>query len=264
MKKLFLSIFFAAGIFMLWSHGEMVWSNRLFLDEPQVHKIQKGEYLSQLAKQYYGDPQRWRELALINRAPNPNHVEVGEEILVPAANVVNEIGRARTLTKVNALVKDQETLVRQPSQPITETAPATTPTPSAEVTTGNGTAEPAAPVEETPAPTATEPITNETSFPWLWVGLGVAVIALAGLVIYRRRQNARQNAEQEAIAAFKKKENGFEDFRHRRYYGQSGAAQAQSVEQKKKEDREEAEDKETRGDEFRSRQRHGESITATS
>jgi hypothetical protein len=69
MKKILLTLFFAAGIFVLWSHGEMVWSNRRFLDEPRVHKIEKGEYLSRLAQQYYGDPQRWRELALINRAP---------------------------------------------------------------------------------------------------------------------------------------------------------------------------------------------------
>src|SRR5574341_1311036 len=108
MKKLLLTLFFAAGIFVLWSHVEMVWSNRRFLDEPRLHKIQKGEYLSNLAQQYYGDQQRWRELALINRSPNPNHVEVGEEILVPAANVADEISRARTITKVNTLFHDQE------------------------------------------------------------------------------------------------------------------------------------------------------------
>jgi hypothetical protein len=258
MKKIFLTLFFAAGIFVLWSHGEMVWSNRRFLDEPRVHKIEKGEYLSRLAQQYYGDPQRWRELALINRAPNPNHVEVGEKILVPAANVVAEIGRARTLTKVNALVNDQEKLTHEPSQPLTETAPATTPTPSGEATTGNGTAEPVAPVEETPAPIAIEPVTNETSFPWLWVGLGIVVLALAGIVIYRRRQNA----EPETNSAFKAKENSFDDSRNRGQYGESWPFKAQPAEQKK-EDGEETKDKDTGSDDFRNRRKYGESITAT-
>jgi hypothetical protein len=256
MKKLFLFMFFAAGIFVLWSHGEMVWSDRRFLDEPRVHKIEKGEYLSRLAQQYYGNPQRWRELALVNRAPNPNHVEVGETILVPAANVVAEIGRARTLTKVNALVNDQEKLVQEPSQPITDNAPVATPTPSGEVTTGNGAAEP---VEETPAPIATEsPITKEISFPWLWVGLGAIVLALAGFIIYRRRQNA----EPETNFAFKPKENGFDGSRNRKQYGENWPFKAQPAEQRKG-DGEEAKDQNTGSDDFRNRRKYDESITAT-
>ncbi len=253
MKKIFLSIFFAAGIFVLWSHGEMVWSNRLFQDEPRVHTIQKGEYLSQLAKQYYGDAQRWRELALINRAPNPDHVEAGEKILIPAANAVTEIGRARTLTKVNALLTDQEKLMRQPSPPITETSPSTTSTPSAEVTTGNGTVEPGSPVEKAPA----QPLTRETGFPWMWAGFGAFVLALAGFVIYRRRQNA----EQEANFALKKKENGFDDFLHHRRHGESAPARTSPVAEKKDDD--EAKGQATGNDDFRSRRRYSESVTAT-
>jgi hypothetical protein len=258
MKKIFLTLFFAAGIFVLWSHGEMVWSNRRFLDEPRVHKIEKGEYLSRLAQQYYGDPQRWRELALINRAPNPNHVEVGEEIFVPAANAVAEIGRARTLTKVNALVNDQEKLARESSRPITEIAPATIPSPSGEVTTGNETTEPVAPIEETPTPVATEPVANETSFPWLWVGLGTIVLALAGIVIYRRRQNA----EPEMNFTFKPKENGFDDSDHRRQFGESWPFKPQPANQKQ-ETGEQTKDKDTGSDDFRSRRKYSESITAT-
>lgn len=251
MKKLFLSLFFAAGIFMLWSHGEMVWSKRLFLDEPRVHKIEKGEYLSRLAQQYYGDPQRWRELALINRAPNPNHVEVGETILVPAANVVAEIGRARTLTKINALVNDQEKLAREPSRPVTETAPVPSPIPSGEITPGNGTAQPVAPV-------ATEPVANETSFPWLWIGLGAVVLALVGFIVYRRRQNA----ELETNFAFKPKENGVDDSRNRKQYGENWPFKAQSAEQKKEEG-EKTKDQGAGSDDFRSRRKYGESVTAT-
>jgi hypothetical protein len=258
MKKIFLTLFFAAGIFVLWSHGEMVWSNRRFLDEPRVHKIEKGEYLSRLAQQYYGDPQRWRELALINRAPNPNHVEVGEEILVPAANVVAKIGRAQTLTKVNALVNDQEKLAREPSRPITETTSTPLPTPSGEITPDNGTAQPVAPVEETPAPIVIAPVANETSFPWLWVGLGAVVFALAGFIIYRWRQNAKPKVN----FTVKPKENSFDDFLNRRHYGESGPFKAPAAEQKK-EDSEETKDKTAGSGDFRNRQKYGESITAT-
>jgi len=230
MKKLFLTLFFAAGIFMLWSHGEMLLGNRLFLDEPRVHKIEKGEYLSKLAKQYYGDPQRWRELALINRAPNPDHIEVGEEILVPAANAIVEISRARTLTKVNALVGEQQTLTTRKSPPsITQTNPATTTAPSSEITPGNGATVPQQPVVETPAPGVTEPAATKTEFPWPLVGIGAAVfaIAVAGFVLYRRRQKAQA----EAAIAVKKKESHFDDFRPRRHYGENAAAKAESADQ---------------------------------
>ncbi len=225
MKKLFLSIFFAAGIFAILSQGEIGWSNRLYLDEPRVHKIEKGEYLSKLAQRYYGDPQRWRELALINRAPNPDHVEIGEEILVPAANKAAEISRAQTLTQVNSIVRGQEGLaVREPSAPITDSSP-TTPTSSPEINKGNGAIEPepVTPImEEIPAP-----VVEENGFPWLWVGIGAALLAIAGFIVYRRRQSV----EQEVSVNVEKKENGFEEFRSRRQYGMP--AKSQTAEQKK-------------------------------
>jgi LysM repeat protein len=222
MKKLFLTFVFATGIFVLWSQSEIVWSNRLFLDEPQVHKIQKGEYLSKLAKQYYGDPQRWRELALVNRAPNPDHVEIGEEILVPAMNKVTEIGRAKTLTQVNTLVQDQEQLaVRGPSVPMTDASPVVEPSslPASEIT-GNGATEPSY-----SEPVLNEPVTpvEEPGFPWLWLGIGAAVIALVVGFIVFRRQSAEQNVE---VEVKDEKNSGIEDFRPRRQYGEASAAKA--------------------------------------
>lgn len=208
MKKLFLTLFFAAAIFLIGSHGEMLWGNRLFLDEPRVHKIEKGEYLSKIAKQYYGDPQRWRELALINRAPNPNHVEVGEEILVPAANKVQELRRAHTLTQVNTVVKAQQQLAT--NTPAAPAPPTTTPA---------ITIAPHEPVGATPAPVVTEPVAPPDALPWQWIVAGAAILILAiiGFIRYRRRK--AEEAEVEIPA--RKREDSFEDFRRRRQYGES-------------------------------------------
>jgi len=220
MKKMFLTLFFAAGIFVVLSQSEIVLSNRLLLDEPQVHKIQKGEYLSKLAERYYGDPQRWRELALINRAPNADHVEIGEEILVPAANKVAEISRARTLTEVNGVVRDQQSLAeRQPSAPMTDVVP-TTPSPSEPTSpVMDGTIEPrySEPYIEEPLPA------GEPGFPWLWLGIGAAVIAVViGFIMFRRRQS-EQNVE---IEVKDERNNGVEEFRPRRQYGEPSTAKA--------------------------------------
>lgn len=208
MKKLFLTLFFAAAIFLIGSHGEMLWGNRLFLDEPRVHKIEKGEYLSKIAEQYYGDPQRWRELALINRAPNPNHIEVGEEILVPAANKVQEVRRAHTLTQVNTVVKAQQQLAT--NTPARQTAP----TPSPAITT-----EPQEPLVETPEPVVIEPAAPKNELPWQWIIAGAAVLVLAIIGFMRYRRRRAEKAEVEIPA--RKREDSFEDFRRRRQYGES-------------------------------------------
>jgi hypothetical protein len=206
MKKFFLTLFFAGGIFVLLSQGELLWSRFKFLDEPRVHKIQKGESLSKLAKQYYGDPQHWRELALVNRAPKPGHLEVGEEILLPAATVIDELRRSRTATRVNALVGDQEKFavrtVSEDTRAITSSeAPSNAVEPAAPIET---------PGEETngtpPVITTTETITpqeipiEDSGFPWFWLAISIIIIAgVAGFIWYRRQQAEEEPVEIEKV-----------------------------------------------------------------
>jgi len=73
--------------------------------------IQKGEYLSEIAKKYYGQADYWRELALINRAPDSDLVFPGEEIIIPSLDVIKEIRRTRWLSKVNSYVKNEEDVI---------------------------------------------------------------------------------------------------------------------------------------------------------
>ena len=210
MKKFFLTLFLTAIMFVLLSHGEPLWSKLSFLDDPQLHKVQKGEYLSKLAKQHYGDAQRWRELALVNRVPNPDHLQAGEEILLPSATVISELHRSRTLTRVNALVEDQKTFAAGSA---TE-SPRSTVTEKREMTNGTGADVPAeAPVAKIkeegklteskssddfiPIPgTATE----NSGFPWFWLAIGLIVVAgVGGFVWYRQKQAREAASESEAV-----------------------------------------------------------------
>jgi LysM repeat protein len=204
MRKLFLTLFFMGGIFLLLSPGEVLWSKRRFLDEPRVHKVQKGESLSKLAKQYYGDPKRWRELALINRAPKPGHLEVGEEVLLPSATVISELRRTRTLTRANALLARQENAAAAKGPEVaSQPAPANAPT---------NIAEPASPVaqpesndlvpETTPETITSQEhsIPDESGFPWFWLAIGVIMIAgAAGFIWYRRQQAKNADVEAEMV-----------------------------------------------------------------
>lgn len=216
MKKIFLSLFFTLAVFAVWSHGEMLFGKLLLLEEPRIHKVEKGEYLSKLAQQYYGDPQRWRELALVNRAPNPNHLEVGEEVLVPAANVVAELARAQTLTRVNELTRAQQQIAtREPSPqtPQVTTPSATSPEPVLETP-------PQTPVESAPAVEPLQapltPVEPERGFPWIGLIICVLLVALVavGFVLYRNSKAKGYKARNEAAD----EDYGFSKFRSRRKF----------------------------------------------
>lgn len=55
---------------------------------PQVktHVVQKGESLSLIAKQYYGDVHKWKQIYEANKAligDNPDVIQPGQELVIP-------------------------------------------------------------------------------------------------------------------------------------------------------------------------------------
>lgn len=98
----------AMALTLVVSHGEVLFSKRMYLGESRIHTIQEGEYLSRLAQDYYGDAEYWRQLALINRAPDPDGIYPGEQILLPGIGVMNKLRQARRLSEVNSLVSLEE------------------------------------------------------------------------------------------------------------------------------------------------------------
>jgi LysM repeat protein len=111
MKKLFIIVFVIALLIIGYAHDQFVWCKKLIFGEPTTHVIQQGEYLSIIAKKYYGNSDYWRELALINRAPNSNLVFPGEEIIIPSLDVIKEIRRTSWLSKVNSYIKSEEDII---------------------------------------------------------------------------------------------------------------------------------------------------------
>lgn len=111
MKKVIFVLLVIALLIVGYTHDQFVWCKKLLFGEPTTHVIQKGEYLSTIAKQYYGRADYWKELALINRAPDSDLIHPGEEIIVPSLNVIKEIRRTRWLSKVNSYVKNEEDVI---------------------------------------------------------------------------------------------------------------------------------------------------------
>lgn len=211
MKKVLLAILGGLVMLLVMVHDSTLLSRLRWLDAPQLHKVQKGESLSKLAKAHYGEADYWRELALVNRAPNPNHIEPDEEILLPAASVITNLRKARTITNVNTLVEQQHLLAKNAGR-----GGSTSPTPAVTATPTRGPAPDAnqAPAPE-PAPVAAqeqpqpEPVTAQPQpestggLSWFWLMLGLVLLGgVMAFVLYRRRleeRAANEQAEQQDI-----------------------------------------------------------------
>jgi nucleoid-associated protein YgaU len=50
---------------------------------PRVHIVARGDDLSKIAKEYYGDRQLWIEIAEVNGITAPDLLEVGQELVLP-------------------------------------------------------------------------------------------------------------------------------------------------------------------------------------
>ena len=117
MKKFFLILVMTAVLLGLFAKDELVWCTRLLLERATVHEIQPGEYFSKLSKQYYGTAAYWRELALINRAPDSDLVFPGEKVIIPSLEAVQKLHLSRSLSAVNRIVDEQKMALAPAEQP---------------------------------------------------------------------------------------------------------------------------------------------------
>ena len=107
MKKLLILFILVSVVVGMYSEDNYLWCKKIIFNEPTKHVIQKGDFFSKLSKQYYGTTKYWRELALINRAPNKDLVFPGEEVVIPNLEAVKKLRKTRMLTVVNDIVKGQ-------------------------------------------------------------------------------------------------------------------------------------------------------------
>lgn len=107
MKKLLILFILVSVVVGMYSEDNYLWCKKVIFNEPTKHVIQKGDFFSKLSKQYYGSAKYWRELALINRAPNKDLVFPGEEVIIPSLDAVKKLRKTRMLTVVNDIVKGQ-------------------------------------------------------------------------------------------------------------------------------------------------------------
>lgn len=188
MKKLIIVLSIIIFVVIGLNNDIYLFAKKLFLDEPTTHKIEEGEYLSKIAKQYYGDADYWRELALINRAPNSDLVFPGEEIVLPSSETIQKIRNTRWLSKVNNYVKNQEEIIAganegEKQEKLAETLPAE----STELIVSQQ--EKVDGAENTGTSDA-----GKASFPYLLVGFFVFVVVAATVVAYFYRRKKQEEA----------------------------------------------------------------------
>lgn len=142
MKKYFLATFFLIAFTFMLEPTRSLMSKFLLVEQPQYHQIQEGEWLSKIAIKYYGDASYWRELELINRAPNGDKIYPGENIIIPSYEAMREIRTTQRLSSVNDLIQTQERLIasgyRQERAPVSEAVEESEPTVSTVPVVQNG------------------------------------------------------------------------------------------------------------------------------
>lgn len=194
-KRFVLTLLFLPIAFLLLDPAETLLSRMLRLEQPVAHEIQKGEYLSKLAKEYYGDASYWRELALVNRAPDADYVQPGERILVPGFESIQRIRRARTISEVNRAVMRVQARLEgtfvpevEPGTSAKENASASDEAPTPAESSEDEAA--AAPMAVTPVPQAKPVVEPQGSGGWRWAIFGPAlgILVVGGAVIWRRRR----------------------------------------------------------------------------
>ncbi len=213
--KRFLFAIALMGLFVIFMEpASNLLSSLLRLDQPLSHEIKDGDWLSKIAQQYYGDPSYWKELALINRAPNGDRIFPGEKVVVPSFDAIQKVRQARSLSDVNGVVGLQEDIlagrVKSHTEPLAQheqSQPSISPSTSMSPSTLRDV--PAEPSTDASEPTASkEPAidfdaydgeaTNgaETSFwfstPVITGMVILAVVLVMGIFMYSRKKKREE------------------------------------------------------------------------
>ena len=51
----------------------------------QTYTVQPGDTLSKISKRFYGDPNKYPQIARANNLENPDQIKAGQQLLIPAA-----------------------------------------------------------------------------------------------------------------------------------------------------------------------------------
>jgi LysM repeat protein len=68
--------------FTAWEDPEVVQKGQNPIDDP-IRVVKRGETLTSIAAEVYGDPSLWRVIALENRMDNPRQLQPGDQLTVP-------------------------------------------------------------------------------------------------------------------------------------------------------------------------------------
>lgn len=188
MKKLMLGIVLVLALVFTLVPDALLWCTRTFLNAPTVHKIETGEYLSKISQRYYGTAKYWQELALINRAPNSDLVFPGEDIFIPSKEVVEQLHRARSISKVNQLMNDEEQTYANLNAPKKPNPEVTEPVPEVAGTSSDSVS--AASLIPVSGESSEEKASNGL-FLLLGLGIAIVVVGVIAFIVYRKIQASR-------------------------------------------------------------------------
>ena len=179
----------------------------------EKHVVQRGESLSQIAAQMYGDPMSWKEISALNPdIQNPDRIEIGQNIIVQPKGVDTQAFLANLANQA-----DQNTASEGSAAPGTmgdQAAIQTPALPAEEVVTPPPVSEAQPEIVAKQEPKKANPFMawfnlmkgDDDSSSLFLVGIVLILGALLFLVINNRRKAARRHQEDlDNLADFKQK-----------------------------------------------------------
>ncbi len=197
MKKILVALLLTIAVVLFLEPAQTLLSKYLLLEQPVEHEIRDGDWLSKIAKEYYNDPSYWKELALINRAPRGDKIFPGEKGIGPCLEPIREIRRARSLSKVNELIQQQQNLMTGTAL-LKRADPGTAPEPEEPAAVSSPTSSLEAEQEEAPAASRLEEELAVVERPsklnvLLLAGvLGLTLVLAAAIYFYIRKRKSEE------------------------------------------------------------------------
>jgi hypothetical protein len=114
MKKIIGAVIvFAMVILGVYSETQFSWSKRLFENYPVSRSLRKQDYLSMLSLHYYGTSKYWRDIDMINRAPDVDKIFPGQTIIIPDQESIERLHKTQDIVLINQIISHRDRWLAQ-------------------------------------------------------------------------------------------------------------------------------------------------------
>lgn len=101
MKKFFIILVLAAGIFITFNQNVVSWVKSSFTSSPTPYYQQRLDFFEELSREYYGVPDYCKELAVVNRSFVITEISTDRsELIIPSRDAITRLKGRQSLASI--------------------------------------------------------------------------------------------------------------------------------------------------------------------